>query len=105
MNRHGNAEYRHVGERYILELDSQPSGFRLVVWEAVAQGGEYVTPDGGNSFAWDAAGSEEYDTRDEGQEVMRKLTGAHGVRTWCQLHPYDGPRTSWVEENRGEANL
>jgi KaiC/GvpD/RAD55 family RecA-like ATPase len=45
MNKHARADYRHVGERYILEVDPFPTGdFRLIVWEAVRQGGEYVRP-------------------------------------------------------------
>ncbi len=105
MNKHSRAEYRHVGERHILELDSLPAGnWRLLVWEAVRQGGEYVRPGGSNSFEWDAIGSENYPSRDEAADVLEKITGVHGVRTWSKCHPYDGPRTRWAEANRDEGD-
>jgi len=104
MNKHARADYRHVGERYILEVDPFPAGDRLIVWEAVRQGGEYVRPSDGNSFEWDAVGSEMFHSREEAREEMNKINGVHGVRTWCKLHPYEGPRTPWSEQVRGESD-
>lgn len=104
MNRHRNAEYRKVGDRYVIEHSQFHSGrrgnprARIVVWEAVQNSESrvtyYVAPSvEGNQYEWDAIG-ELWGTVGECGAAMGEITGGVAdLRHWCQSNPYGGPRT------------
>lgn len=102
MNEHGGADYRKVGRRYVVELDTRPSGWAVTVWAAVedAHRDGYAPPDGkeGNRYAWDAEGRETFEDHDEARAVVAGFgQSERKVREWCEAHPYDGPRSPYAE--------
>lgn len=98
MNQHGNADYKRVGDRIVLELDSYLSGWRLLVWEAVKSDGEYVPPENNkNTYFWDAVGEAEFDEYDAGKQQFNELTTRNAVSQFVERNPYNGPRTPYHE--------
>lgn len=100
MNEHGGAEYKKIGAAWVAELDTYPSGWRLLLWKAVETGDGYAPPDGkpGNRYAWDAKGSRGFEDYDDARaEFVRLGRSVEKVRAFCEEHPYDGPRSSYAE--------
>jgi len=100
MNQHGNAEYKRVGGRYVIELESMPSGWQVTVWEAVKEGSTYVDPENNdNRYFWDAVGREEFSDYDAGKEIFSELTTRSDLQRFCEQNPYNGPRTPYRERS------
>lgn len=92
MNRHGNADYERVPPNLVIETEVRITDVRVVVWEAVKRHSQYVRPDDGNRYVWDAIGSERFDRREEATSDTVVLTTSNQVHEWCDEHPYEGPR-------------
>lgn len=110
MNEHGGAEYKKVGDPFVIELDSQPAGWRVLVWQAVEYPDDYdrhservevgYAPAGGkpgNRYAWDAVGSREFDDRHDAKAEFVRLGNVEKVREYIDANPYDGPRRPYLE--------
>lgn len=102
MNQHGAAKYRRVAGRYVVEMDSTPSGWQITVWEAVRRVERYVLPDDGNRYAWDAVGRLEFEDKSEARARFSVLSRKGAVRSFCKSNPYEGPRSAWSERPEGD---
>ena len=98
MNKHPRAKYTRIGDRYVLELDSNPTGWWLTAWRAVKEGDEYVDAHVlDNFYEWDAVGREEFEDREDGLSRLRELTTVNKLSDWCAGNPYEGPRRPYSE--------
>jgi len=105
MNEHPQANYKKVGDSFVVELDSMISNWRLIIWKAVKDPirNGYVVPDeSGNRYAWDALAEGEYMNKADAQAAYDGIKGEGDVHEYSDSHPYDGPRSSY-DERTGES--